>query len=187
LGSVVGNTFAAEGLIGCAGAEGERMPLKTSRPIVVVEDNEDDFFVFTRLLATSGVTDPVLPFHDSDEAIRYLGRVASGGLDRPLVCFLDIKMPGYTGFDVLEALRSSEVFDGVPAIILSTSDDRRDVVASSAKGAQGYLVKYPSAETLRCVVEEARVYAHRPGAQNPTFKIKANLLRSASGTSDSSL
>src|SRR4051812_21354729 len=106
------------------------MPAPAMRPIVVVEDNEDDLFVFTRLLATCGIKDPVLPFRNGEEAIRYFGRVANEALDRPLLCFLDIKMPGYTGFDVLDALQASVVFDVVPKIVLSTSDDRRDIVKS---------------------------------------------------------
>ncbi len=154
------------------------MPPTEVRPVVVFDDSEEDVFILKRLLERTGVNDPLLPFSDSNEAIKYLGRVARGGLAVPLVCFLDIKMPGYSGFDLLDALRASEVFDAVPAIMLSSSDDRRDIVKSTAKGAQGYLVKHPSAETLRCVIEEARMYPRKRGAvENPSFKIKANLLR----------
>lgn len=119
------------------------MSLTQPRPIVVVDDTEDDVFLFKRLLEKGGVTDPVLPFCDSAEAIKYFGRVASGGLDRPLVCFLDINMPGHDGFAVLEAIRASDVFDTIPTVMLSTSDDRRDIVRSMAQGADGYLVQAP--------------------------------------------
>lgn len=154
------------------------MPPTEVRPVVVFDDSEEDIFMFKRLLERTGAKDPLLLFTDSNEAIKYLGRVASGGLIVPLVCFLDIKMPGYIGFDLLDAFRASEVFDAVAAIMLSSSDDRRDIVKSTAKEAQGYLVKYPSAETLRCMIEEARGYQRKRGAvENPSFKIKANLFR----------
>ena len=153
------------------------MSLQQKRPIVVVDDSEEDFFFIKRLLEKCAVTEPILPFTGGEEAIKYLGRVASGTIEPPLVCFLDIKMPGYTGFDVLDALHASDELDKIPAIMLSSSDDRRDILKAAEKNAQGYLVKYPSADTLRAVIDEARKFPARRGkAERWSLELKENLL-----------
>src|SRR4051812_39528357 len=105
------------------------------RTVVIVDDNEDDVFLFTRLLQKAGLKDRLMTFGDGQEAIAYLGRVACGQIDRPLVCFIDVKMPACGGFDVLEALRASEELDRVVGIMLSSSDDRRDITKASKSGA----------------------------------------------------
>jgi CheY-like chemotaxis protein len=153
------------------------MPPPPLPVIVLVEDREEDIILFKRLLEKCPVRHSLLPFRDAMEAIKYLGRVASGRVDRPLACFLDITMPGYDGFEVLDAVRASEDLDRVAAIVFSTSDDRRDVLKSAAKGAQCYLVKYPTAAMLSSVLKAAKVFsAHRTSGEEDGFALRANLL-----------
>src|SRR5439155_3902169 len=90
--------------------------------VVHVDDTEEDIFLFKRLLETVGIPHKLLPFRDGEEAIKYFGRVARGQIARPHACFIDIKMTGYDGFDLLDAIRSSEALDGVSAVVLSSSD-----------------------------------------------------------------
>lgn len=144
--------------------------------IVVIDDNEDDIFLFHRLLKASGLTHKVLPFCSGEEAIKYFGRVANGGAERPVACFVDVNMPGCSGFDVVEALRSSEELDDIPAIMLSSSDDERDVTRSAAKGAQCYVVKHPSAAVFRAIVEQAEGWSpSNRMTPPPRFALAANL------------
>jgi CheY-like chemotaxis protein len=145
--------------------------------IVIIEDNEEDIFIFTRLLEKAGVTNKILLFRDGAEAIQYFGRVAAGGLDVPLACFVDINMPGYGGFEVLDAIRAGEELDSISVIVFATSDDRRDIVKSASLGAQCYVVKHPTAATIRSLIEEAKKFARqREAAKADLFKLKENLL-----------
>lgn len=145
--------------------------------VVVIDDSEDDVLIFTRLLKSSGLSHRVLPFLSGLEAIKYFGRVANGGAERPSACFVDVNMPGYSGFEVVEAIRSSEELDGVSAIMLSSSDDRRDIVKSARAGAQCYLVKHPTADALRQVIEEAgKISRDRVAAKRVRLEFAANLL-----------
>jgi two-component system, response regulator len=147
--------------------------------IVLVEDNDEDLFLFKQLLVKARVSNKVLRLRDGAEAIKYFGRVAAGRLDFPLACFVDIKMPGYGGFEVLDAVRASEELDCIPVFMLSTSDDRRDILQSARKGAQCYLVKHPRPASLRALIDEAKEFSLRRGsAKSDLFKMAENLLPS---------
>jgi CheY-like chemotaxis protein len=147
--------------------------------IVLIEDNDEDLFLFKRLLEKAGVPNKVVRLRDGAEAIKYFGRVAAGRIDAPLACFVDIKMPGYGGFEVLEAIRASEELETVPVFMLSTSDDRRDILQSARKGAQCYLVKHPRPSTLRALIDEAKEFSlRRASAKADLFKMAENLLPS---------
>lgn len=59
----------------------------------------------------------------------------------PHILFLDLNMPGFSGFDVLEQLRSSEEYKDLPIVIFSTSRDERTIAKSMALGANYYVPK----------------------------------------------
>jgi two-component system, chemotaxis family, response regulator Rcp1 len=144
--------------------------------IVVVDDYEDDLFLFKRLLASAAIPHKLLAFTDGAEAIKYFERVASGGVERPCACFLDINMPGYGGFDVLSAMRSNHAHDRLPVIMLSSSDEPRDIAAAARKQAQCYLVKYPPAAELISVLKQAEEFARAKPKHPTVFPTRFNLL-----------
>ncbi len=73
----------------------------------------------------------------------------------PDIIFLDIKMPGFDGFEVLSYLRREPKLAEVPVCIIS-NDDQREVVARSKKlGAIGFIVKPPTLEGLKMAVQKA--------------------------------
>ncbi len=77
----------------------------------------------------------------------------------PLVCFLDIKMAGMTGLELLKWIRANRALDILPIIMFSSSDHPNDVERAREFGAQGFLKKYPSVEAMRAVLDEAREFA----------------------------
>lgn len=128
--------------------------------IVAVDDNDDDRFFFARLAKRSGVTYPVKAYSSGEEATAALKDADSGGF-RVVACFLDIKMPGMNGHDVLGWIRSQVGLDQVPVIMLSSSDEAQDLRKAAKRGAQCFLKKHPSPEELRAVIEEATAMAKR--------------------------
>jgi CheY-like chemotaxis protein len=155
-------------------------------PIVVVDDDEGDIFIFRRLLAKAKVDRPFFPLLSPDAFMAWLPTVFEPRriADRPLVCFLDIKMPGTTGFDVLRWIRRNDNFDTLPVVMLSSSDDPSDLVRAAKLGAQCYLTKYPATATLAEVIGDAAAFAD--GLEKPAFEKSYNLLaRSRDNSSDS--
>lgn len=129
--------------------------------IVAVDDEPDDIFFLRRLVGKVGLAHQFQPFSNGEAAIVALSAFAQGEAagNFPLVCFLDIKMAGMTGFDLLRWIRSQRGLDALPVIMFSSSDHPADVDQARELGAQGYLKKYPSAEAMRAVLDEARDFA----------------------------
>ena len=106
----------------------------------------------------AGILNPFLVFSGGDEALHYLRRLCDTGAvgeQLPCVVFLDVKMPGVTGHDVLSWARRQTQLAEVKFVMLSSSDDPRDIARASELGADKYLIKHPPAESLRVFVHEA--------------------------------
>jgi CheY-like chemotaxis protein len=100
------------------------------------------------------------------------------GAPPPLLCFLDVRMPGMSGFDVLRWIRCQHALDAIPVVMLSSSEETPHLVEAQHAGAQCYLAKFPTAAELREIVREAeRVAAVSP---DHAFKLPCNLLLSSS-------
>jgi CheY-like chemotaxis protein len=132
--------------------------------IVAVDDEADDIFFLRHILQKTELEHRFQPFGNGDAAVIGLTSLTEveSTLSLPLVCFLDIKMAGMTGFDVLRWIRAQKTLDAMPVIMFSSSDDPRDVDAAREFGAQGYLKKYPSVAAMQTVLDEARAFALLP-------------------------
>jgi CheY-like chemotaxis protein len=131
--------------------------MKSSVPVLLVEDNEDDLFLSLRVLEKVGIA----PAHVSNgkDAMDYL---AGRGVyhDRTLyplpdVVLLDLKMPAYTGHEVLEWLRDQSQLRDMKVYILTSSDDPRDRQRAEKAGAQGYFLKPLLPAHLCTIFEES--------------------------------
>src|SRR5262245_35347618 len=112
-----------------------------------------------RALRQTGRTNPVQRVANGREAIDYL---AGGGkyADReafpfPAVLFLDLKMPGLGGFDVLRWMQENRECRVTPTLVLSSSVLERDVELSYALGAHAYLGKPATVEELKRMLGDA--------------------------------
>lgn len=115
-----------------------------NKPILLVEDDENDVFLLTKAMKRIGIEHPVQVACDGQQAIDYMegqGKFA----DReefpvPYLVLLDLKLPRVRGLDVLKRIRE---IDGAKPIvvILSSSRNASDVSAAYALGANAYLAK----------------------------------------------
>ena len=129
--------------------------------IAAIDDEADELFILRHLLQKTTFNHRFQPFGNGEAALNgfasLLEQENSFGL--PVVCFLDVKMAAMSGFDVLRWIREKKALDGVPVLMLSSSDDPTDVERAREFGAQGYLRKYPSAEAMQTVLDEASEFA----------------------------
>lgn len=144
-----------------------------SRPLYLVDDEEIDRLLFARLLREARIGNPARVFVRGEDIIDALIEVLRGAAP-PLACFLDVRMPGMNGFDVLRWIRCQHALDGLPVVMLSSSEETRDLVEARHAGAQCYLTKFPTASQLRAIVDEAERVAASSGDQ--PFRIPCNLL-----------
>lgn len=118
--------------------------MNTPVSVLLAEDNEDDLFLSQRVLRKAGVG-PVFHVADGREAKRYLSGEGVYG-DRtlyplPELVLLDLKMPEFTGHEVLEWLRAQPRLAHLKVYVLTSSDEARDRARVEKAGVQGYFVK----------------------------------------------
>jgi CheY-like chemotaxis protein len=139
----------------------------------MVDDEEVDRLLFQRLLVEAGAEHPLRQFASGEQLIDALISVLRGATP-PVACFLDVRMQGMTGFDVLRWIRCQHALDEVSVVMLSSSEEPHDLSEALYYGAQCYVGKFPPANQLREILDEADAAA--AAARARPFKLNCNLL-----------
>ncbi|MCC6217549.1 MAG: response regulator [Polyangiaceae bacterium] len=109
-----------------------------SRPILLVEDNDDDVTLTRRALTKNGIVNELVRARDGVEALEWLHGEPPL---RPAVVLLDLKMPRLGGLEVLTRLRADDRTRRLPIVVLTTSAEEQDLVQSYDRGANSYVRK----------------------------------------------
>ena len=111
--------------------------------ILLVEDNPDDEALTIRALKKQDVANEIVVARDGVEALdALLGRGPWAGAPvSPQVVLLDLKLPKLDGLGVLRELRAQEATRLLPVVVLTSSDEERDLVESYRLGANSYVRK----------------------------------------------
>ena len=118
--------------------------------VLLAEDNEDHLFLASRALSRVGdVNVEVIPVRDGIQVLDYLyGRGAHEGRTLPDLVLLDLSMPGRSGLDVLQTVKSDQALAHIPVIVLTSSDRPEDVQAAYATGANSFVTKSRGIDNL---------------------------------------
>jgi two-component system response regulator len=132
------------------------------RAVLIVEDDPDDEELALRALNKINIANEIVVVRDGAEALEYLfGTGAYSGRDAeelPEVILLDLKLPKVDGLEVLKRLRADQRTETVPVVILTSSDEQRDVVDSYKLGANSYVRKPVEFDEFMQAVEELGLY-----------------------------
>jgi CheY-like chemotaxis protein len=118
----------------------------TNFTVLLVEDDLNDIFLVKRPFKMARIPNPLQVVTDGLEAVRYL-RGEGKYADRkshplPKLMVMDIRMPGKSGFEVLEWVKGSPgPLRRIPIIIVSSSDEMEDINRAYELGANAYMVK----------------------------------------------
>lgn len=117
----------------------------TNRSILLIEDSPSDEALILRALQKHGFAHAVHVARDGAEGLDYLfaAGVHSGrnACALPGVVFLDLNLPKIGGHEVLRRIRADARTRHLPVVILSSSDEERDVMESYECGANSYVKK----------------------------------------------
>ena len=119
------------------------MPDSVGR-ILMVEDDPKDVELTLTALADYNLTNEVVVARDGEEALDYLfcrGPFQSRTGENPAVLLLDLKLPKIDGLEVLQTIKSDEKLKMIPVVVLTSSREERDMVASYKLGVNAYVVK----------------------------------------------
>jgi CheY-like chemotaxis protein len=114
------------------------------KEILLVEDSPTDADFVQRSLKAVGVINPVRWICDGSEAMAYLQQVevtAAIAPTIPSILFLDLKLPGRNGFEILQHLQNRPVFDKMLCVALSQLTDLRSIKRAYEYGAYSFLSK----------------------------------------------
>jgi two-component system, response regulator len=130
--------------------------------ILLVEDNPDDEALTLRALRKNNILNEVVVARDGAEALDYLfGAGAWAGRDvrvQPPLVLLDLKLPRVDGLEVLRRMRADPCTRLQPVVILTTSREDRDVIASYDLGANSYIRKPVSFDEFMEAVRQLGLY-----------------------------
>lgn len=117
----------------------------TNTKILLVEDNPDDEELTLRALRHHNIANDLVIARDGVEALDYLfatGKYADKDPDEfPQVVLLDLKLPKIDGLEVLKKMRADERTKCLPVVVLTSSNEEKDIVDSYNFGANSYVRK----------------------------------------------
>jgi two-component system, response regulator len=118
---------------------------KGEHKLLLIEDNPDDVELTRRAFARSNIVEQLVVVTDGEAALNYLfasGSHAGRDADAlPHAILLDLNLPKIGGLEVLRRLRADERTRRLPVIVLTTSGEERDIIASYDLGANSYVRK----------------------------------------------
>jgi CheY-like chemotaxis protein len=113
--------------------------------ILIAEDDPDDLLLMLEAFRETGFLGEIHAVKDGQEALDYLHKrgkfEAKQTAPRPDLILLDLNLPGLDGHEVLGQIKSDSTLQLIPVVVLTTSQDRQDVVRSYSAGASSYITK----------------------------------------------
>jgi DNA-binding response OmpR family regulator len=112
--------------------------------ILLVEDDAKDVELTLTALEEYNLANEVIVARDGEEALEYLysrGKFKTRSSDNPAVMLLDLKLPKVDGLEVLKQIKSEEKLRMMPVVVLTSSKEEKDMVASYKLGVSAYVVK----------------------------------------------
>ena len=120
--------------------------MNNARPvtIIMVEDDEGHARLIEKNIRRAGVANEIVPFTNGTDALSYLMGPDGTGLvnkGRQLLVLLDLNLPDMTGIDILEKVKGTEHTRRSPVVVLTTTDDQREIQRCYDLGANVYITK----------------------------------------------
>jgi CheY-like chemotaxis protein len=112
--------------------------MRSSKPILLVEDDRLDAMIVRRALNDLKVTNELVHTASGEEALEYL---RSEGNKKPCLILLDLNMPKTNGVDLLRIVKADEVLKRIPVVVLTASTEEQDVIETFKLSVAGYIVK----------------------------------------------
>jgi len=112
--------------------------MRTCKPIMLVEDDTIDAMTVRRAFRDLNVTNPLAHALNGEEGLAHLQDPAN---ERPCVILLDLNMPKMNGIEFLKIAKADPSLRRIPVVVLTTSNEERDIVDSFKLSVAGYIVK----------------------------------------------
>jgi two-component system response regulator len=130
--------------------------------IILVEDNPDDAELTRRALKKSGIVNCLTHLKDGEEALDFIFCKGTWSdrlsIENPKLILLDLKMPKVDGIEVLRQVKSDDRTKMIPVVILTSSNEDKDIAKCYDLGANSYIVKPVEIESFFRAVSNLGLY-----------------------------
>lgn len=113
----------------------------SSRSILLVDDNKADYEAAKHAFREAELHTPMHWCQSGQEALDFLERVDESNREFPSFILLDLHMPGLDGYQTLQRIKEHQDYKSIPVIMMTSSNDERDIAACYQMGANSYLQK----------------------------------------------
>jgi len=132
--------------------------MKQNKIILVVEDSDEDFAAFTRVIRELEITHQITRACDGDDALDYLyqeGAYADPkSAPRPAIILMDLNLPGTDGREVIQQVKQDDRLKEIPIVAFTTSSNARDIEDCYSYGVNSYMLKPTGVSLLRQTLGE---------------------------------
>lgn len=125
-----------------------------AQSILIVEDSEDDFDATRRAFGKANLRNPIARAESGEAALSYLNSAPQ----HPGLILLDLNMPGLDGRQTLRIIKENDTLKQIPVVVLTTSDDERDISACYELGANTYIQKPVDFDGLIAAIRRLKEY-----------------------------
>jgi len=129
--------------------------------IIMIEDDEGHARLIEKNIRRAGVNNQIIPFTNGTEALTYLmGADGSGeeSAGRQLLVLLDLNLPDMTGVSILEKVKSNQHTRRSPVVVLTTTDDEREIQRCYDLGANVYITKPVDYESFANAIRQLGLF-----------------------------
>ena len=112
--------------------------MRSSKPILLVEDDQVDAMTVKRALKEINVTNRLDITNNGEEALAFLRNLDN---EKPGIILLDLNMPKMNGIEFLKIAKHDDALKKIPVVVLTTSKEEQDKVDSFNLGVAGYMIK----------------------------------------------
>ncbi len=129
--------------------------------IVMIEDDEGHARLIERNIRRSGVNNEILPFANGTDALNFIfGPDGSGAVNKDiaLLILLDLNLPDMTGIDILQRVKANVHTRSTPVVVLTTTDDEREIKRCYDLGCNVYITKPVNYESFANAIRQLGLF-----------------------------
>lgn len=129
--------------------------------ILMIEDDEGHARLIERNIRRAGVSNPIMPFTNGTAALEFLLGADGSGRDsagRHLLILLDLNLPDMTGIEILEKVKNNPHTRRTPVVVLTTTDDSREIQRCYDLGANVYITKPVNYESFAHAIRQLGLF-----------------------------
>jgi DNA-binding response OmpR family regulator len=137
------------------------MNANTPVTIVMIEDDEGHARLIERNIRRSGVNNEIIPFTNGTDAMKHLFGSDGSAVQhkgRALLILLDLNLPDMTGIDILRQIRENKYLKTAPVVVLTTTDDSREIKRCYEMGCNVYITKPVNYESFANAIRQLGLF-----------------------------